>query len=104
MDATQPCRAQEVGSSPPHKEPAEARSRQTQTSASRMGVLMWTGRLSPRFGKPPSVDPGAQASHFVPIPPCTCGCRLTTWRQSGCNVAGHEEKGGEQEEGAKEEE
>ena len=23
------------------------------------------------------------ASHSVPIPPCTCGCRLTTWRQSG---------------------
>ena len=46
------------------------------------------GRLSPGW-EIPSAETGCSVQATPFPPPCTCGCRLTTWRQSGCNVAEH---------------
>ena len=45
------------------------------------------GRLSPGSENPICRNRVLCASHSVPITSCTCGCRLTTWSLSGCNVA-----------------
>ena len=46
------------------------------------------GRLSPGW-EIPSAETGCSVQATPFPPPCTCGCRLTTWRQSRCNVAEH---------------
>ena len=43
------------------------------------------GRLSPGW-EIPSAETGCSVQATPFPPPCTCGCRLTTWRQSRCNV------------------